>query len=77
MFWASSSGVLALFEEGGCLRGAGVEMSFVPEDVDNYLKPVMLKDLRVQLRARGLSPAGSRDVLVAKLKESMVSSKDL
>jgi hypothetical protein len=32
-----------------------------PEDVDKMLKQVLLKDLRIQCRARGLSPAGGKE----------------
>lgn len=36
-----------------------------------------LKDLRVQCRARGISPAGNKDTLVERLVENMVATKDL
>ncbi|GMH32562.1 hypothetical protein BSKO_00396 [Bryopsis sp. KO-2023] len=48
----------------------------VPDDVDAFLRPILLKDCRVQLRARGLSPAGSREVLAQRLKEAMVATGD-
>lgn len=47
-----------------------------PNDMNSYLRPVMVKDLRTQLRARGLSPAGSRESLVERLKEAMMESGD-
>lgn len=47
-----------------------------PAEIDNMLRPLLLKDLRVQLRARGLSPAGSIEPLRQRLKEHMLSSGD-
>ena len=37
--------------------------------VDEQLKKMLLKDLRGELRAHGLSPAGSKDTLLERLKE--------
>lgn len=48
-----------------------------PVDVDKLLKQVMLKDLRIQCRARGLSPAGGKEQLSERLKEHMLSTGDL
>lgn len=45
-------------------------------DVDKLLKPVMLKDLRIQCRARGLSPAGGKEQLTERLKEHMIATND-
>ena len=36
----------------------------------------VLQDLRVQLRARGLSPAGGMEQMADRLKEAMISSND-
>lgn len=47
-----------------------------PDDIDAFLRPVLLKDFRVQLRARGLSPAGNRDLLSERLKQAMIASGD-
>lgn len=33
-----------------------------PAEVDNLLRPILLKDLRIQTRARGISPAGKRQL---------------
>ena len=45
-------------------------------DVDSMLKALTQKDLRVQLRARGESPAGGIESLRERLKEVMVATKD-
>lgn len=41
------------------------------------VKPLGLKDLRLQCRARGISPAGGRETLVDRLVEHMAATKDL
>lgn len=48
-----------------------------PEEVDKMLKQILLKDLRVQCRARGLSPAGGKEQLSDRLKEHMLATGDL
>jgi protein SPIRAL1 and related proteins len=48
-----------------------------PEDVDRMIRPVLLKDMRIQCRARGISPAGGLDALRARLKDAMLESGDL
>jgi SPIRAL1-like protein len=48
-----------------------------PEEVDKTLKQVLLKDLRIQCRARGLSPAGGKEQLSERLKEHMMATQDL
>lgn len=48
----------------------------VPDDVEAFLRPILLKDFRIQLRARGLSPAGNREALAERLKEAMTASGD-
>ncbi|KAF6265878.1 cortical microtubule associated protein SPIRAL1 [Scenedesmus sp. NREL 46B-D3] len=45
-------------------------------DVDKMLKPILLKDLRIQCRARGLSPAGGKEQLTERLKEDMLATND-
>ncbi len=40
------------------------------------IKPLGMKDLRLQCRARGISPAGSKEVLVDRLVEHMADTKD-
>ena len=45
--------------------------------VDDFLKPVMLKDLRISCRARGLNPGGSREVLAERVKEDMMKTGDM
>jgi SPIRAL1-like protein len=46
-------------------------------DVDKLLKPVLLKDLRIQCRARGLNPAGGKEQLTERLREHMIATNDL
>lgn len=48
-----------------------------PVEVDKMLKQILLKDLRVQCRARGLSPAGGKEQLSDRLKEHMLATGDL
>jgi len=48
-----------------------------PVEVDDLLKPMLLKDLRIQCRARGLNPGGGRETLVERLRENILSSGDL
>lgn len=45
-------------------------------DVDKLLKPVLLKDLRIQCRVRGLNPAGGKEQLTERLKEHMIATND-
>lgn len=45
-------------------------------DVDQMLKPVLLKDLRIQCRLRGVSPAGGKEQLTERLKEHMIATND-
>jgi SPIRAL1-like protein len=40
------------------------------------LKPVLLKDLRIQCRARGLSPAGGKEQLTERLRDDMIATND-
>ena len=46
-------------------------------EVDRIIKGLMLKDLRVQCRARGLSPAGGKEQLSERLAENMIATQDL
>ncbi len=55
-------------------RAAQATMSAV--EVDKMLKPVMLKDLRIQCRVRGLSPAGGKDQLAERLRDAMIATGD-
>lgn len=48
-----------------------------PDDVDKMMKQMLLKDLRIQCRARGLSPAGGKEQLADRLKENMLATNDL
>lgn len=52
-------------------------MAPTPAEVDNVLRPLTIKDLRVQSRARGLSPAGGVEALRDRLKENMLSTGDI
>lgn len=45
--------------------------------IQELLKPLLLKDLRNQCRARGLTPAGGRESLVDRLQEHMIETGDL
>ncbi|PNH10304.1 Protein SPIRAL1 [Tetrabaena socialis] len=45
-------------------------------EIDSLLRALTLKDLRVQCRARGLTPAGNLEVLRDRLKEVMIESQD-
>ncbi|KAF5841611.1 hypothetical protein DUNSADRAFT_12067 [Dunaliella salina] len=45
--------------------------------VRDTVKPLLLKDLRIQLRARGLSPAGSVEELRQRLAEDMMRTGNL
>lgn len=47
-----------------------------PEDLEVQLKSVLVKDLRTQCRARGLSPAGGKDTLVDRLTDAMRTTGD-
>lgn len=40
-------------------------------------KSLGMKDLRVQCRARGISPAGGKESLVERLVDNMVETQDL
>ncbi|KAG1671398.1 hypothetical protein FOA52_011895 [Chlamydomonas sp. UWO 241] len=48
----------------------------IPTDLDQMLRALNHKDLRIQTRARGLSPAGSQEALRDRLKEAMIETKD-
>ena len=45
--------------------------------VNDLLRPLLLKDLRNQCRARGLNPAGAKDSLTDRLREHMLQTGDL
>ena len=47
-----------------------------PIALDDSLKGLLLKDLRIQCRARGVSPAGSREALIERIKEHMIETQD-
>jgi SPIRAL1-like protein len=49
----------------------------IAEHVDKMVKQLILKDLRVQCRVRGVSPAGSKETLEQRLKEHMFATNDL
>ena len=56
-------------------RGLQVVRSLT--EVNDALKHLMLQDLRIQCRARGISPAGSRPTLLERLAEHMMATGDL
>ena len=43
-------------------------------EIERKVNGMMLKDLRVELRARSLSPAGGLDALRERLSEAMVEA---
>ncbi|KAK9833105.1 hypothetical protein WJX74_007342 [Apatococcus lobatus] len=45
-------------------------------EVEDIVRGLLLKDLRVQCRARGISPAGSRDALLERLRDDMLQTQD-
>ena len=45
-------------------------------EVEDIVKGLLLKDLRVQCRARGISPAGSREALLERLRDDMLQTHD-
>eukprot|EP00197_Chlamydomonas_leiostraca_P015503 CAMPEP_0202867218 /NCGR_PEP_ID=MMETSP1391-20130828/8941_1 /ASSEMBLY_ACC=CAM_ASM_000867 /TAXON_ID=1034604 /ORGANISM="Chlamydomonas leiostraca, Strain SAG 11-49" /LENGTH=187 /DNA_ID=CAMNT_0049547235 /DNA_START=80 /DNA_END=643 /DNA_ORIENTATION=+ len=47
-----------------------------PAEVDNVIRPLLLKDLRIQCRVRGVSPGGGIEQLRQRLKEHMLESND-
>jgi hypothetical protein len=47
------------------------------EQIDKMVKHLTIKDLRVQCRVRGVSPAGGKEALEQRLKEHMFATNDL
>jgi hypothetical protein len=45
-------------------------------EVNEALKKLLLKDLRIQCRARGLNPGGGKEDLLERIKEHMMSTND-
>ena len=45
-------------------------------EVGDVLKPLLLKDLRTNCRARNLNPGGSRESLFERLKENMLDTQN-
>ena len=41
------------------------------------LQPLLLKDLRIQCRARGLNPGGSREALLERVRDHMLETGNL
>jgi hypothetical protein len=46
------------------------------EDLERYLKNAPIRDMRIQARLRGLSPAGGKEYLVQQIKDNMVQTGD-
>lgn len=44
--------------------------------LDDMLKPLMLKDMRIQCRARGINPGGSREALMERVRDHMLETGD-
>ena len=59
------------------LDSVPADITMTPVDINSLLKPLMLKDLRIQCRARNIQPAGSREALVERLKDHMLETNDL
>jgi hypothetical protein len=47
-----------------------------PTQLRDQHKGLLLKDLRIQLRKRGLNPAGGREALLDRLVDGMMASGD-
>jgi hypothetical protein len=45
--------------------------------VDEIIKPLLLKDLRIQCRARGLNPGGGKETLMERLRDNMLSTGNM
>lgn len=43
-------------------------------ELNDLLKPVLLKDLRIQCRARGLNPGGGREALFERVRDHMIET---
>ena len=48
-----------------------------PIALNDMLKGLLMKDLRIQCRARGITPAGSREALLERLRDDMLATNDL
>ncbi len=46
-------------------------------EINDMLKPMLLKDLRIQCRARGLNPGGGKEALIERLRDVMLATGDL
>ena len=44
---------------------------------DEIIKPLLLKDLRIQCRARGLNPGGGKETLMERLRDNMLSTGNM
>ena len=55
-------------------RNSWGTMAMLDTDINDMLKPVLLKDLRTECRARGLNPGGSKDALSQRIKEDMLAN---
>ncbi|MEW5306787.1 MAG: hypothetical protein WDW36_009225 [Sanguina aurantia] len=47
-----------------------------PAELSSMIRPMTIGDLRIQLRFRGCTPAGSREVLADRLMENMMDTGD-
>ena len=47
-----------------------------PTELRDKYKGLLLKDLRIQLRSRGLNPAGGREALLDRLVDAMLATQD-
>lgn len=44
--------------------------------MEGLIKPLMIKDLRIQCRTRGLNPGGAKETLIDRLKKHMLETGD-
>jgi SPIRAL1-like protein len=51
-------------------------MPATEHEAEQATSGMMLKDLRVECRARGISPAGGREQLLQRVREHMVETGD-
>ena len=50
---------------------SGLPRQMDSQKLDDLLRPMLLPDLRIECRARGISPAGGRPALLERVREHM------
>ena len=48
-----------------------------PQQLNDLLRPMTLRELRVQCRARGVNPGGGHEALTERLRENMLTTGNL